>query len=533
MNGAAEDTFSHMLGVLSTPAAFPDATVRAGDLTVLQTHASAVVLTPDRAYKIKKPRNFGFFDYSTAELRRHFCILEVRLNASLAPDVYLGVTPIIRDGEDHWRFGSPCTLEAVPIPGQELAGGVVSDYAVTMLRLPDEATLEARVHSGEATPELIADIARVLAAFHCRAATSPAITEFGQLDVIQGNWEENFRQMEPYIGRTLSQQSYEQMRQFVHTFLGQRKALFLSRMRDGHIRDCHGDVRLQHVYLLEPSREAPTPRIVMLDRIEFNERFRYGDVAAEVAFLAMELEAAGRGDLAQVFVEAYRDATGEVSMDDLLPFYKCYRACVRAKVSSFQLDEVEIAQPQREEAQNVASSLFALATSYAQSPTYPLIVMLGGVMGTGKSTLAHALQRELGWELISSDVLRKHLAHLDPLHPQADSFNRGVYSPQWTARTYQALHEHLATLLHDSRSAILDASFIRRADRCGVAERARAVGANVLFVECICPREVALQRLALRWRARTKHQESISLSPAQHSAFASDGRPDLYDAQQA
>jgi uncharacterized protein len=231
--------------------------------------------------------------------------------------------------------------------------------------------------------------------------------------------------------------------------------------------------------------------------------------------------------------QTYRDETGDVSLDELLPFYECYRACVRAKVVSFQLDEVEIEQNQREEAQEAASSLFTLATSYAQSPMCPVVIMFGGRMGTGKSTLAHALQQELGWELISSDVLRKQLAHLDPLSPQADAFNEGFYSSQWTARTYHALHEHVAALLRDSRSAILDASFIRRADRRAVAERAFAVGASVLFVECICPREMVLQRLVRRWQMRAKRQEVTPLSSTPNTAFASDGRPELYDAQQA
>jgi uncharacterized protein len=533
MNAEAEDTFSHMLRMLSTPAAFPDAPMQAGELAVIQTHASAVILTPDRVYKLKKPRNFGFFDYSTAELRRHFCILEVRLNASLAPGIYLGVTPIISTTNDHWRFGPPLTREEVPTPGQIMLGGIVSDYAVTMVRLPDEATLEARVRSGTANPELLADIAGVLATFHRTTSTSQDITAFGQLDVIRENWEENFRQMAPYIGRTLDERCYEQIAHYVHSFLDQRTALFLSRMRDGRIRDCHGDVRLQHVYCLEDYHADIAPHVILLDRIEFNERFRYSDVAAEVAFLAMELDAASRADLASAFVAAYRDETNDASLYEVLPFYKCYRACVRAKVTSFQLDEAEVAATQRKEAQEAASSLFTLAASYAQSPTQPVVIMLGGVMGTGKSTLARALQRELGWELISSDALRKHLARLDPRHPQADAFNQGLYSPQWTIRTYHALNERVMALLRDRRSMILDASFIRRADRRVVADSALAAGASAIFIECSCPREVALQRLALRWHIREERQQFTPLLPTHDAASASDGRPELYDAQQA
>jgi predicted kinase len=349
------------------------------------------------------------------------------------------------------------------------------------------------------------------------------------LDVIGGNWEENFRQMEPFIGRTLDRATYDQIVLYVRAFLAHRAPLLAGRIRDGHIRDCHGDLRLQHIYILDSHQKQDTPRLALLDRIEFNERFRYGDVASEIAFLTMELDAACRADLAQAFVNSYVAETGDETLHEMLPFYACYRACVRGKVTSFQLDETEIAEPQRKEAQNSAEQLFAQAASYAQGMTHPVVLMIGGLMGTGKSTIAHALSQQLGWALFSSDSVRKQLAHLDPTKPQADAFNQGLYSSAWTAQTYAALREHTTTLLAESRSVILDASFLRRADRQALEHTATRFGATVLFVECVCPREVTLRRLARRWHMR---QESSGLSLASAS-FASDGRPDLYDAQRA
>jgi aminoglycoside phosphotransferase family enzyme/predicted kinase len=521
--------FPAMLDALAQPGAFPFTLSDHEPITVIQTHASAVLLAANRAYKLKKPKNFGFFDYSTPALRRNFCGQEVLVNRRLAPHVYLGVAPVLADGDGQFRFGPTFPPEEVPLPGSLLARGEVVDYAVVMVRLPDEATLEALVHAGTATPALLAEIARFVAQFHARVPTTAHIASFGSLEVIRGNWEENFAQMRPYIGRTLDAASYERIVGYIHRFLDERPALFASRVRDGCIRDCHGDLRLQHVYLLvRPDASGSQPgSIVILDGIEFNERFRYSDVTSEVAFLVMELDAAHRPDLSRAFVDSYVASTGDEALRELLPFYACYRACVRGKVSSFLLDEREIPPAQREAACQQASAFFALAESYSRGPTRPTLLLVGGVMGTGKSTVALALQRELGWALFSSDALRKRLAQLDPARPVAEAFGLGIYSREWTARTYEALVLEAGKVLADGRSALLDATFLRRADRQAAARRAARLGASTMFVECICPQEVALERLGQRWKARTRgNQGSVAAASG-----ASDARPDLYDAQ--
>jgi len=353
----------------------------------------------------------------------------------------------------------------------------------------------------------------------------------------------------------------------VRRFLAARTSLFTSRVQEGRIRDCHGDLRLEHVYILDAddtSFQGQT-RLAILDRIEFNDRFRYGDVASEVAFLVMELDSAGRSDLARGFVDAYIAATGDEALRELLPFYLCYRACVRGKVLSFQLDEPEIPAAQREVARQQATELFSLAAHYAHSPAKPTLIMIGGLMGTGKSTIARTLiavssdgsrneekatsfpkapdggdssrimlnrSRDfaLGWTLISSDVIRKCLAQIDPAWPQPDAFGQGIYRPGWTTRTYDALRTEASAVLAQGRSVLLDASFIRRADRQAMAREASARGADVLFVECVCPPEVALARLAQRWTMRQSDPQYLSSNVA---SLASDGRPELYAAQQA
>lgn len=515
---------ARLLAALTRPEAFPCA-LSADDISLRQTHASAVVLTPVRAYKLKKPKNFGFFDYSTPALRRHFCAEEVRLNARLAPDVYLGVAPVLQSPTGQVRFGPTLPRENTAEPGDMLDDGKVIDYAVVMLRLPDEATLEARIRAGTATPALLAQVAQYIAAFHRSARADVQIARFGERQVIERNWEENFAQTQPFIGRTLDDATYEHISTAVRHFLDKRAPLFASRMREKHIRDCHGDLRLQHVYQLNTVHN----HLAVIDCIEFNERFRYSDVAAEVAFLSMELEAAGRPDLSRAFLDAYLQETDDEVLCEVLPFYTCYRAYVRGKVESFQVDEPEVSAAQRETALERARMLFALAAQYAERLSGPMLLMVGGVMGTGKSTLARALQQELGWASCASDSIRKELAGLQPAQPQEAAFGAGVYSAEWTARTYQGLLEAAQKALADGRSVIVDASFSRRADRLAMARLATRYGAGVVFAECLCPPEVALERLAQRWAGRVAEQpETVA-----QASRASDGRPALYEAQRA
>ncbi len=518
---AAPD-YASFLRELARPDAFPGALSPAVPIPILQTHASAVLLAGDAAYKLKKPKDFGFFDYSTPAHRRHFCQEEVRLNARLAPDVYLGIAPVLQAADGRARFGPTLPPEQAPEPETRFAGETVVDYAVVMTRLPDDATLEARVRANTATPALLAAVAGRIAAFHASVPTDSHITSFGDLAVLRGNWEENFAQTRPYVGRALDAAAYDQMAESVRRFLRERQRLFVERQRAGRIRDCHGDLRLQHVYVLGQ-------QIAVIDCIEFNERFRYGDVAGEVAFLMMELDAAGRPDLARAFVDAYIRASGDDGLRELLPFYACYRAYVRGKVTAFLLDAPEAPAAQREAARQQAQALFRLAAHYASGLHGPTLLLVGGIMGTGKSTLAAGLQREAGWALCSSDATRKRLAALQPAQAQAHEFGQGFYSQDWTARTYQALLEEAAAGLASGRSVVLDASFIRRADRQAAARLAAAQGARAIFLECVAPQEVTLQRLARRWAARVAGETRAGSEASQ----ASDGRPDLYAAQQA
>lgn len=523
---AKEQLFKHMLQALLKRQAFPFPYVQGEDPYLIQTHASAVIITPEYVYKLKKPRNFGFFDYSTIDLRRHFCQLEVGLNAPLAPGIYLGVAPVIEAFDGTLCFGKTYPPASEPAPGPSAEAGTVIDYAVVMRRLPESATLHTLLDAGKVTTELMAEIAHVVAQFHRSTPTDETIAKAGSMDIIRENWNENFRQMRPYIGRTISHQTYTTLQHAVEQFLEHGKELFRQRVLHGHIRDCHGDLRLQHIYVLPEEDQAPRRRILLLDRIEFNERIRYGDVASEIAFLCMELDVAQRPDLSQAFLTHYIAETGDTSLPELLPFYIYYRACVRGKVTSFLLDDPEVNPVQSTKAALEASELFKLARYATKWSPQPLLIMVGGVMGSGKSTIARGIQEEYAYRLLSTDSIRKQLAHLHPAQPQAEQFGTGIYDPAWTRQTYAALNDRAQAYLQQGYSVILDGTFSRRADRQKIAHEAVQHGANVIFIECVCPREITLQRLAQRWQARIAGE-------LPEAANASDGRPELYDTQVA
>jgi aminoglycoside phosphotransferase family enzyme len=307
---------------------------------MVQTHISWVVLAGPFAYKLKKPVALGFLDFSTLEKRHDVCRREVELNRRLCPWVYLGVLPIYAEKDS------------------ASGGRTVVDYAVQMRRLPDDRMLDVLLERDQVTAAEIEAIADLLAGFHATAATGPGIDEHGATAAVRANVAENTRQTRPFIGRTLDARAWELVSGACARFLERRTTLFERRMAEGRIRDGHGDLHASNVCLTEP--------IAIFDCIEFNDRFRYGDVAAEVAFLTMDLELNGRPDLASAFVDRYVSASGDDGLRDVLDFYLCYRAYVRGKVESLSLDEPGFSAEAYESATLRARRYFALAERYAE-----------------------------------------------------------------------------------------------------------------------------------------------------------------------
>ncbi len=324
-----------MIDDLLDPAALPDPTSR---VTLVQTHISLVFVGDDYVYKVKKPVDFGFLDFSTPEKRRYYCAQEVRLNQRLSEGIYLGVLPVTLERGRHRMGGDPA--DAV-------------DYAVRMRRIPEDRLMRTLFERGELGEEHLDAVAGLLARFHREAERSERIDAFGTLESFKVNTDENFVQTEPFIGTTLSRDTFERIRDWTGAFYREEGAVFEKRIREGRVRDCHGDLHMEHVCFLDP--------VAAIDCIEFNDRFRYSDTLADIAFLLMDLEFRGGAGFAAGLWSGYAERAGESGMERLLNFYKVYRAYVRGKVIGFQLNDPQIDEKTKEEAVRTAGAYFDLA----------------------------------------------------------------------------------------------------------------------------------------------------------------------------
>ena len=323
---------------LQNPDFLPD---RTDTVSVVQTHISIVFIANEFVYKVKKPVNFGFLDFSTLEKRKHYCHQEIVLNRRLSKDIYLDVLPVVFDGRKH-------------ILGTD--SGEVVEYAVKMRRIPDEELMKSLFENGELTGDHLSKIAGVLAGFHSNALRTSEIEQFGEPEAFKVNTDENFEQVARYTGITLKKNEFEALKKWTTDFYKSNRTLFSDRIKEGRIRDCHGDLHMEHICFTEP--------LSIIDCIEFNDRFRYSDTLADIAFLLMDLEYHKGEEHSKLFLNAYKALSGERNVDSLLTFYKVYRAFVRGKVNSFQVDDDGIGSDKKEIAIQTARTYFKLAYCY-------------------------------------------------------------------------------------------------------------------------------------------------------------------------
>ncbi|MEZ4573018.1 MAG: AAA family ATPase [Thermomicrobiales bacterium] len=412
---------NNIIEALSDPSAFPG---NVDEVIAIETHASAVFIAGDSVYKLKKPVNFGFLNYESASRRRLMCHLEVQVNQELAPDVYRGVVDLVTD-DGEIRIGR---------------AGRVIDHLVHMHRLPERATLASLMEQESAQIEDIDRIAMRIAGFHRRAYRSPEIDRWGLPAAVRRNVEENFEQVAPYLNRAIPPAAFDGIANYARNFLLERRGLLNARVRDGFTRDGHGDIRAEHVYVQDEVR--------IIDRIEFNDRIRYGDVAADVGFLAMDLDASNRPDLSDRLIETYQDRS-DLDVDSVLDFYRCYRAYVRGKVTAFRLDQ---SPEERQQAISIeARRFFHLASRYASNDRRPRLIVMTGLTGSGKSTLARHLAAVLPAAVLDSDRTRKRLAGMDATSRQTVPFGSGIYSEELTERVYGEHEMVLASSLNGAR----------------------------------------------------------------------------------
>ncbi|MCT7960863.1 AAA family ATPase [Laspinema sp. D1] len=436
-------------------------------ITLMQTHASFLLLTGDYVYKVKKSVNFGFLDYSTLEKRHHFCSEELRLNRQIAPQMYLEVVAVTKTDS-----------------GLELNGeGEPIEYALKMRQFPQEALLIHQFEQGQLTQEQMEQLGQVVAEFHRQTPTSDSIRKFGEVARIREAIDNNYKQSQPYIDGPQTRQQFEETKAYSDRFFAERSAQFEQRMLTDKIRECHGDLHLKNIARWDN-------QILLFDRIEFNEAFRFVDVMYDIGFVVMDIEARGRQDLANGFLNTYLEQTGDWQGLQVLRLYLSRQAYVRAKVTSLMLDDANIAEDEKEGAWQTARDYYHLAWQYTQ-PRQGRLILMCGLSGSGKSTIARQLARATGAIHIRSDAVRKHLAGI-PLQSKGSD---EIYIAEMTAQTYGRLLELGIMGASEGWTVILDAKYDRQGLREAAIAAARDRGLPLQILHCTAPIAILRDRL--------------------------------------
>ncbi len=446
-----------------------------------ETHISWVLIGRDVVYKIKKPVNFGFLDYSTLPKRLEFCKKEIELNKRLAKSMYLGLSAVVKTDEG---------------PDIDKAGEVI-EYAVRMKRIPQDRMMDVLIRHNEVKYEYIDRIAKIVAKFHSKAQTNPYISSFGSIEVNKQNTDENFQQTKDAVGDYITDFEYDAVKRYTNEFYEHSADIFERRIKEKKIRDCHGDMYSRNICIV--SKEE----IYIYDCIEFNERFRYSDVASDVAFMLMDLENYSRYDLADIFLKRYIEYADDESLSYILNFYKIYRAYVRGKIAYFQKLTKE------------ANLYFDLAFGYLPDNFKPKVILMCGLTGAGKSKIAELLSRKIDAIVLSSDEIRKELAGMDIYQSDMSPFGEGIYSPNMTKRVYDELSVRAYDAVRAGKNVILDATFLKESQRGEVKSALKRLGIEPKIVFVDIDDETALKHFEIRKKGKS----------------VSDGRLEIYEKQ--
>jgi len=468
---------------LLDPASYPQPP---GDVELVQTHISYVFIGREFVYKVKKPVDFGFLDFSTLEKRKYYCEQELELNKRLSPDIYLDVVPITDQGETLFLGGD----------------GEIVDYAVRMKRIPMDKLMKDLLKEGRLTEEMITDLAHKIADFHKIAEGSDKIEKFGTIEVVKGNTDENFEQTEKYKDISITQPQFDDIQDYTNDFYNKESAEFQKRIDEGRIKDCHGDLHMEHICFTDP--------ISIFDCIEFNERFRFSDTAADLAFLVMDLDYNGRNDLSMVLVDAYIEASGDAGIRKMIDFYKVYRAYVRGKVISFRLDDPHITDVDKEEAKANGRKYFELAHSYVKelngdilrepfaefikSELNPGTLLIAcGLPGTWKTETTQEVSKIKGYPILRTDIIRLEVLSKEEIFDEKEAANMDKRKMVYDEMFRQAEE---AVLTGDG--VILDATFVTRELRIRAATIAAKNKKTFVILQTNCPDEVAIGRILRR-----------------------------------
>lgn len=405
-----------------------------------ETHISVVHITADSVYKLKKPVDFGFLDYTLMKSRRGFCILEKELNDRFSKGIYQEVLKIARVGKEFKLVPYENTMISV-------------DYVLKMKRIADENFLSTRVRDNAITADAMRTIGEQSARLFAKIDTpAEKAEEFGGYTVVRGNCVENFQQTAGYRGGLIDAKVYDFVQEKTLAFLDAHKELFESRVAEGFVKDGHGDLRVEHVYFDGDS-------IGFIDCIEFNKRFRYNDVVSDLGFLAVELDQMGRTDLADAFMEGVLSVFADAGSSKLVNFYRTYRAYVRLKVACFMLDQKDETWELYREKKAEIARLADMAATYAAAMENTRQIIFCGLMASGKSKNGKAFAARFPVKYINTDVERKVRAGIDPLQPVHVEYGSDLYSKERSLTLYTELGQDVARLSRLGRIAIVDGSF--------------------------------------------------------------------------
>lgn len=465
-----------LIDFLKKPGSYPHHPER---VKHLQTHISHVFIAAPYVYKLKKPVDLGFLDFSTIDKRKYYCEQEVKLNRRLCREIYLGVI-CITGSEESYRLGPATDNPAEPV-----------EYLVKMKQLPKEHFLIAKVKKGILKTEDLERVADKLTAFYSEQKPGPKILSYGEMKVIRFNTDENFKQTESFIGTTIDAITYQTILQFTNGFMDYGESLIQKRMNQGRIVDGHGDLHLEHINITDEN-------ICIYDCIEFNERFRYQDVAADLAFLAMDLDFHNLRKESLRFTGLMSELLGDPDLLKMMDFYKCYRAYVRGKVKSIESTGEEISDSERVKAVEKASCYFRLSLSYALAGSRPSVLFVMGRVASGKSTLAKFLAGHTGFKQCSTDRIRKKLAGIPLTQRLPDEARSRLYSQEMTKNTYQKLFDKALAETRNGKSVILDGTFSDASVRQKYINIIEQSGFDYLFIEADAPMVIRRDRLSRR-----------------------------------
>lgn len=467
---------ARLVAGLREPACWPDGI---GPDQVIETHISTVLLVGHYAYKIKKPLDLGFLDFSTLERRRHFCEEEIRLNSRLAPDVYLEVIPI---------GGTPDAPEP-------FTTGPAIEYAVRMRRFDQSGLLSE--HLELVTPGLVDQLAERLARFHADVDRAPVDADWGDPEAVEAPMRENFLQLRELIGES---EALDRLADWTELEAEKLAPLLSERKAGGFIRECHGDLHLGNMAL-------DGDELLIFDGIEFNPALRWIDVISELAFLLMDLDEKGLQPLAQRLLNRYLELSGDYAALRLLRFYQVYRAMVRAKVTAIRLAQPDIPAEDQAQLTGDLHNYLQLAQGYTGTKQGALVIT-HGLSGSGKSTQTLACIEQLPALRVRSDVERKRLAGMESDQSSGSALGDGIYRADFSARTYGRLLQLATQIIGAEMVAIVDATFLRRSDRQAFRQQARALGVPFLILDFRVPESL------LRQRVRQRHQQGGDASEA-------------------